>query len=53
MTKRALQRALEGDFVEATRYEVQASSLTRRASHDSEEAERAFLEKRSPTFLGR
>jgi 2-(1,2-epoxy-1,2-dihydrophenyl)acetyl-CoA isomerase len=53
MTKRALQRALEADFAEATHYEVQASSLTRRASHDSEEAERAFLEKRRPTFLGR
>lgn len=53
LTKRAVQRGLEAGFAEATRYEVQASGLARRASHDSEEAERAFAEKRKPEFLGR
>ena len=53
MTKRAIQRALGPGFAEATHYEAQASGLTRRASHDSEEAQRAFSEKRRPKFLGR
>lgn len=53
VTKRALRRALEASFDEATHYETQASGLARRAGHDSEEAQRAFLEKRSPRFLGR
>jgi 2-(1,2-epoxy-1,2-dihydrophenyl)acetyl-CoA isomerase len=52
-TKRAVRRALEAGFAEATHYETQASGLTRRASHDSEEAQRAFAEKRTPTYLGR
>lgn len=52
MTKRAVLRALEGGFAEASHYEVQAGGLSRRASHDSEEAQRAFLEKRKPSFLG-
>ena len=53
ITKRAVLRGLESSFAAAARYEVQASGLTRRASHDSEEAQRAFMEKRRPKFLGR
>ena len=53
LTKRAVRRALETGFREATRYETQASGLARRARDDSEEAQRAFLEKRRPIFLGR
>jgi 2-(1,2-epoxy-1,2-dihydrophenyl)acetyl-CoA isomerase len=53
LTKRSLRRGLESGFEEASHYEVQASGLARRASHDSEEAQRAFVEKRKPTFLGR
>jgi 2-(1,2-epoxy-1,2-dihydrophenyl)acetyl-CoA isomerase len=52
ITKRAVRRALESDFAEATRYEVHGGSLTRRASHDSEEADLAFQEKREPKFTG-
>lgn len=53
LTKRSLRRGLEAGFEEAAHYEVQASGLARRASHDSEEAQGAFVEKRKPTFLGR
>jgi 2-(1,2-epoxy-1,2-dihydrophenyl)acetyl-CoA isomerase len=53
ITKRAIQRGMEGGFADATHYETQGSGLTRRASHDMEEAARAFAEKRKPTFLGR
>jgi 2-(1,2-epoxy-1,2-dihydrophenyl)acetyl-CoA isomerase len=52
LSKRAVRRALESDFAEATRYEVHGGTLTRRASHDSEEADLAFREKRAPKFTG-
>ncbi len=52
-TKRAVRRALETGFADAAHYETQAGGLARRASHDSEEARRAFAEKRQPTYLGR
>lgn len=53
VTKRAIRRALEAGFAEASHYETQAGGLARRASHDSEGAQRAFAEKRKPAFLGR
>lgn len=52
VSKRAIRRALETGFAEATHYEVQASDLARRARHDSEEARLAFQEKREPKFTG-
>jgi enoyl-CoA hydratase/carnithine racemase len=52
ISKRAVRRALESDFVGATRYEVHGGTLTRRAGHDSEEAALAFQEKRQPKFTG-
>jgi 2-(1,2-epoxy-1,2-dihydrophenyl)acetyl-CoA isomerase len=52
VTKRAIRRALETGFAEATHYEVHASDLARRARHDSEEAQLAFQEKREPKFTG-
>lgn len=53
MTKRAMLRGLETGFKEATYYETRAGALTRRASHDREESQRAFVEKRKPKYLGR
>ncbi len=53
ITKRAIQRGMEGGFEDATHYETHGSSLTRRTTHDMEEAARAFAEKRKPAFLGR
>jgi len=53
VTKRAIRRALESGFSDATRYESQGGGLARRARHDSEEAMRAFAEKREPKYLGR
>jgi len=52
-SKRAVRRALETTFVEATRYESQLGGLTRRARADSEESMRAFVEKRAPRYVGR
>ena len=53
VTKRAIRRALESDFSEASRYETQAGGLARRARHDSEESRKSFMEKRPPKYLGR
>ncbi len=50
---RAIRRALESTFVEATHYESQAGGLARRARHDSEESRKSFMEKRPPKYLGR
>lgn len=52
-SKRAIRRAMETSFVEATRYESRLGALTRRARHDSEESTRAFVEKRAPKYTGR
>ncbi len=53
VSKRAIRRALESDFSEATHYETQAGGLARRARHDSEESRKSFMEKRPPQYLGR
>lgn len=53
ISKRAIRRALESGFAEATHYESQGGTLTRRARHDSEESRRAFAEKRAPKYQGR
>lgn len=53
VTKRAIRRAFETSFVEATRYESQLGSLTQRARADSKEARDSFLEKRTPRYTGR
>ena len=53
VSKRAIRRALESDFAEATHYETQAGGLARRARHDGEESRKAFAEKRKPKYLGR
>ena len=53
VSKRAIRRALETSFVEATRYESQLGSLTQRARADSKEARDSFLEKRKPRYTGR
>ncbi len=53
VSKRAIRRALESTFVDATRYESQAGGLARRARHDSEESRKSFMEKRPPKYLGR
>ena len=52
VSKRAIRRALEAGFLEASRYEVQAIDLAQRAPHDTEEARLAFQEKREPRFTG-
>jgi 2-(1,2-epoxy-1,2-dihydrophenyl)acetyl-CoA isomerase len=53
VSKRAIRRAMETSFVEATRYESQLGSLTQRARADSKEARDSFLEKRRPRYTGR
>lgn len=53
LSKRAIRRAFETSFVEATRYESQLGSLTQRARADSKEARDSFLEKRKPRYTGR
>jgi enoyl-CoA hydratase/carnithine racemase len=53
VSKRAIRRAFETSFVEATRYESQLGSLTQRARADSKEALDSFLEKRKPRYTGR
>jgi len=53
VSKRAIRRAFETSFVEATRYESQLGSLTQRARADSKEARDSFLEKRKPRYTGR
>ncbi len=53
VTKRAIRRALETSFVDATRYESQLGSLAGRARADSKEARDAFAEKRKPRYTGR
>jgi 2-(1,2-epoxy-1,2-dihydrophenyl)acetyl-CoA isomerase len=53
VSKRAIRRALDSTFAEATRYESQMGGLTRRAQVDSEEATRSFVEKRKPKYVGR
>jgi len=52
-SKRAIRRAAETSFVEATRYESQMGTLTQRARADSKEARDSFLEKRKPRYTGR
>jgi enoyl-CoA hydratase/carnithine racemase len=53
VSKRAIRRACETSFVEATRYESQLGSLTQRARADSKEARDSFLGKRKPHYTGR
>jgi 2-(1,2-epoxy-1,2-dihydrophenyl)acetyl-CoA isomerase len=53
VSKRAIRRALETSFVEATRYESQAGSLAQRARADTKEARDSFVEKRKPKYTGR
>ena len=53
VSKRAIRRASEMSFVDATRYESQLGSLTQRARADSKEARDSFLEKRKPRYTGR
>jgi 2-(1,2-epoxy-1,2-dihydrophenyl)acetyl-CoA isomerase len=53
VSKRAIRRAFETSFVEATRYESQLGSLTQRVRADSKEARDSFLEKRKPHYTGR
>jgi len=53
VSKRAIRRALKSSFEDATRYESQLGALTRRARADSEEAMRAFAEKRPGRYVGR
>lgn len=53
VSKRAIRRALESDFSNATHYESQAGGLARRARHDAEESRKSFMEKRPPKYLGR
>ncbi len=53
VSKRAIRRALESSFDEATRYETQAGGLARRARQDGEESRKAFAEKRKPMYQGR
>lgn len=52
-SKRAIRRAFETSFVEATRYESHLGSLTQRARADSKEARDSFVEKRKPRYTGR
>jgi enoyl-CoA hydratase/carnithine racemase len=52
-SKRGIRRAMTTTFGDATRYESQLGGLVRRARHDSEEAVRAFAEKRRPKYTGR
>jgi 2-(1,2-epoxy-1,2-dihydrophenyl)acetyl-CoA isomerase len=53
VSKRAVRRAFETSFADATRYESQMGSLTQRARADSKEARDSFLEKRKPRYTGR
>ena len=53
VAKRAIRRAFDTSFGEATRYESQMGSLTQRARADSKEARDSFLEKRKPRYTGR
>ncbi len=53
VSKRAIRRALDSTFSEATRYESQMGGLARRARADSEESLRSFAEKRKPKYVGR
>jgi 2-(1,2-epoxy-1,2-dihydrophenyl)acetyl-CoA isomerase len=53
VSKRAIRRAFETSFADATRYESQLGSLTQRARADSKEARDSFLEKRKPRYTGR
>ena len=53
ISRRAIRRAFETSFTEATRYESQLGSLTQRARADSKEARDSFLEKRRPRYTGR
>ncbi len=52
-SKRAVRRAIETSFAEATRYESQLGTLTQRTRADSKEARDSFIEKRKPHYTGR
>lgn len=51
-SKRSVQRSLDHNFEEQTRYEIRAISLARQATNDARESGRAFREKRSPRYTG-
>ena len=53
VSKRAVRRAMETSFHEATQYETKLGGIARRAQHDGEEARKAFAEKRPAKFTGR
>ncbi len=53
VSKRAIRRAFETSFAEATSYESRLGSLTQRARADSKEALDSFVEKRKPRYTGR
>lgn len=52
LTKRAMQRALTQTLAEALEYEAQLQEIAG-ASEDRAEGVRAFLEKRTPNYVGR
>lgn len=52
-SKRAIRRAFETSFAEATSYESRLGSLTQRAREDNKEARDSFIEKRKPRYTGR
>jgi len=52
MSKRVLQHNVEEELRDALKYETHGLSIPRKAKGDAEEARKAFLEKRRPSYTG-